>query len=110
MVMAASVTGRPSGQRRDAAVLTPLSGLAIQANLSTPWTRGPPDGTEVSAGVTRRDLLVPAGDVLRGARALADVARRRPDQAPGALLLQHVGRPAGGAGAGEHRREHRRRH
>src|SRR5665811_1590395 len=64
----------------------------------------PADG---SAGVTRRNGLTPPGDVLRAAWSLADVASRRTDETTGALLLEHVSRPPGGACAGEHRREHR---
>ena len=42
-------------------------------------------------------------------RRRADVARRRPDQAAGAPLLEDVRRPAGDARAAEHRRVHRGR-
>ena len=43
------------------------------------------------------------------ARFRADVARRRPEEPPGALLLEDVRRPAGDARAGEHRGRERRR-
>ncbi len=49
-------------------------------------------------------------DVLDRARPGADVLGGRADQLGLALLLEDVGRPAGHAGAGEHRREQVRRH
>src|SRR4051794_29669494 len=53
---------------------------------------------------------VEAFDGVQAAVGRADVLRGRPDQAPGALLLEDVRAPPGDAGAGEHRREHVRRH
>src|SRR3954451_5783445 len=44
----------------------------------------------------------PRFDVIRVPRRGPDVSRRGPDQPAGALLLDDVGAPPGGAGAGEH--------
>ena len=52
----------------------------------------------------------PALDLGRLARRRADVAGGRAHEATGALLLEDVRAPAGGAGAAEHRAHHVRRH
>ena len=46
---------------------------------------------------------------LQRPRRRPDIARRRPEQPAGPLLLEDVRRPPGHAGAGEHRRRERRR-
>src|SRR4051794_13765290 len=94
----------------DDAVVT----AAIEPHLPIPWTSLPGVWTPTSSRGARALGLVgdagrPAGDVLGLAWPLADVAGRGADQPPGLLLLEDVGRPAGGARTREHRREHRRR-
>src|SRR6478752_3176498 len=90
------------------------------ARRSLGWPRGPGGRIGLSPGcddgATRRvgplsvgDVGRPAGDVLGLARTLADVARRRPDESAGLLLLEDVRGPSGRARTREHRREHRRR-
>ena len=76
------------------------------APRSTAWPRPSPSSAPKAPcrGSRRRSL-----QVGERAGAGADVLGARPDQAALALLLEDVGRPAGGARAGEQRREQLRR-
>src|SRR6516162_4805945 len=78
-----------------------------QPNLPSAGRR--PSGMTISA-IKQSDFLVEdvgrAGDLRHRAALRAHVARARPDQAAGLLLLHDVRRPARGPRAREHRGEH----
>src|SRR3954470_9617374 len=72
--------------------------------LSSPPLNAPCSSTSTSI------VFFAISDILQRASARAYVVRRRPHEDPEPLLLEDVRAPAGGAGAGEHRRCERRRH
>ena len=100
----------PSRGTRRPAVCSPRS-------APPPRARRPTDAEDRPApALTPRPRARPHAQLPRrassggqGSRRRADVARRRPEEPTGALLLEDVGRPAGHARAGEHRRRERRR-
>src|SRR5579864_6402186 len=82
---------------------TSVPGLAAQ-------TGSDPETTQEMTRKPLAQRLVSTRNITDGTGRGADIARGRPDQPAGPLLLQDVRCPACRTGAGEHGREHVRGH
>ena len=109
-----SGTGRPRGRRprargsrRDRAAASSSSAHAARSLARSRSFPLSASAFASTAGLGEAQVGTGAPSSERGAGA--DVARGRPEEPPGPLLLEDVRRPAGDARAGEHRRRERRR-